>query len=161
MRGLDHPPPDQACACREPVRPRVTPGVDNRLRQHVQSACRRTRRSDPARCQTFRLCWLVVGPFSALSRRHWLRAVDARASLFVPKPSSQTSVVRILVSNLGLSVRQRPLVYVGVCAIVTQLVTQPRRRGQCGPVRKRASSGQRTLAGGWAGQGSGSPYAGD
>jgi hypothetical protein len=24
-------------------------------------------------------------------------------------------VVRILVSNLGLSVRQRPLVYVGVC----------------------------------------------
>jgi hypothetical protein len=37
------------------------------------------------------------------------------AGLFVPKPSSQTSVVRILVSNLGLSVRQRPLVYVGVC----------------------------------------------
>jgi len=35
--------------------------------------------------------------------------------LFVPKPSSQTSVVRILLSNLGLSVRQRPLVHVGVC----------------------------------------------
>ena len=34
--------------------------------------------------------------------------------LFVPKPGSQTSVVRILVSNLGPSVRQRPLVYVGV-----------------------------------------------
>jgi len=39
----------------------------------------------------------------------------AAYGLFVPKPSSQTSVVRILVSNLGLSVRQRPLVYVGVC----------------------------------------------
>jgi hypothetical protein len=36
--------------------------------------------------------------------------------LFVPTPSSQTSVVRILVSNLGLSVRERPLVYLGMCS---------------------------------------------
>jgi hypothetical protein len=35
--------------------------------------------------------------------------------LFVQKPSSQTSVVPILVSNLGLRVRHRPLVYVGLC----------------------------------------------
>ena len=40
---------------------------------------------------------------------------DLTGGLFVPKPSSQTSVVRILASNLGLSVRRRPLVYVSVC----------------------------------------------
>ena len=44
-----------------------------------------------------------------------LRREPGASGPFVPKPSSQTSVVRILVPNLGLSVRQRPLVYVGVC----------------------------------------------
>ena len=43
------------------------------------------------------------------------RARSGHDGLFVPKPSSQTSVVRILVSSLGLRVCQRPLVYVGVC----------------------------------------------
>ena len=43
-------------------------------------------------------------------------------------------MVRILVSNLGLSVRQRPLVYVVCAAIVTQLVSQPQPPVQRWPV---------------------------
>jgi len=43
--------------------------------------------------------------------------VDALAGLFVPKPTPQASVVCLLVSRLGVSVRQRPLVYVAVLGI--------------------------------------------
>jgi len=45
----------------------------------------------------------------------WRLPRTQRFGLFVPKPSSYASVVRILAPSLGLSVRQRPLVYVGVC----------------------------------------------
>lgn len=68
----------------------------------------------------------------------WFTGRD-RCDRFVPKPSSRVSVLGNPVSNLGLSVRQRPLVCV---VIVTQLVTQPSLRARRWPVRQRASSGQ-------------------
>jgi len=37
--------------------------------------------ADPRARRLFRLYWLVVGPFSALIRRRWLRAVARRAAL--------------------------------------------------------------------------------
>ena len=81
------------------------------------------------------------------------RALDAlcRASgLFVPKPSSQTSVVRILVSSLGLSVRQRPLVYVGVRGdrhSVSHSACEPVRAAACGsPPGARVISQEAVLA---------------
>ncbi|MCI0688151.1 MAG: hypothetical protein L0Y54_13075 [Sporichthyaceae bacterium] len=42
---------------------------------------------DPRSRREFRLYWLVVGPFSALIRRRWLRAIETRAARLVQSVS--------------------------------------------------------------------------